>query len=140
VAADQIVLGEILHILGLFLAAEGGPGGEFIYSAPGYTALVDAVAPAGGIVVPVPLDSELHNDLPAIAARLSPRTRAVFLVNPQNPTGTVSDAVPFIDAVREMSARALVIVDEARPIAAMSRRRAPRWQSNGRPGMPRFGR
>ena len=56
VAAEQIVLGEILNVLGLYLSANGGPGGEFVYSTPGYTALVDAVAPAGGVVVGVPLN------------------------------------------------------------------------------------
>ncbi len=53
VSADQIVLGEILDALGLQLALDGGTGGEFIYSEPGYTALVDAVAPGGGVVVGV---------------------------------------------------------------------------------------
>src|SRR5262249_1578016 len=52
--AEHIVLGEILDVLGLYLSAHGGPGGEFIYSEPGYTALVDAVVPAGGVVVGVP--------------------------------------------------------------------------------------
>src|SRR6185437_15558162 len=61
VAADQIVLGEILNVLGLYLSANGGPGGEFVYSTPGYTALVDAVAPAGGTVVGVPLNERYEN-------------------------------------------------------------------------------
>jgi len=79
VASEQIVLGEILHVFGLFLSANGGPGGEFVYSVPGYTALVDAVAPAGGIVVGVPLNERLENDLRAIADRVNARTRAVCL-------------------------------------------------------------
>ena len=113
IAADQIVLGENLNVLGLYLAAHGGPDGEFIYSEPGYTALVDAVAPAGGVVVGVPLNDRLENDLPAIAGRVNERTRAVYLVNPHNPSGTVSEAMQFIDFVRGLSKRALVIVDEA---------------------------
>lgn len=113
IAAEQIVLGENLDGLGLYLSARGGPGGEFVYSEPGYTALVNAVAPAGGIVVGVPLNARLENDLAAIAGKVGARTRAVYLVNPHNPTGTVSEAAQFIDCVRELSARALVIVDEA---------------------------
>jgi histidinol-phosphate aminotransferase len=108
-----IVIGEILDSLGLYLSAQGGPGGEFIYSEPGYTALVDAVAPAGGVVVGVPLNDKLENDLPALAAKVNDKTRAVYLVNPHNPTGTVSDAIQFIDFVRELSRRTFVIVDEA---------------------------
>jgi histidinol-phosphate aminotransferase len=113
VATEQIVLGEILDVLGLYLSAQGGPGGEFVYSTPGYTALVDAVAAAGGIVVGVPLNERYENDLPTIADKVTARTRAVYLVNPHNPTGTVSEAAPFINFVRELSKRTLVIVDEA---------------------------
>ncbi|MCA1454016.1 histidinol-phosphate aminotransferase family protein [Bradyrhizobium sp. BRP22] len=113
VAADQVVLGEILDVLGLYLSARGGPGGEFVYSEPGYTALVDAVSPAGGIVVGVPLNDQLQNDLPAIAGKVNGRTRAVYLVNPHNPSGTVSEPAHFIDFVHELSRRTLVIVDEA---------------------------
>jgi histidinol-phosphate aminotransferase len=113
VSADQIVLGEILEALGRHLAADGPAGGEFIYTEPGYAALVNAVKPAGGIVVGVPLDERLQNDLAAIAAKLTPQTRAIYLVNPHNPTGTVNDAVAFTSFVRDMSKRTTVIVDEA---------------------------
>ena len=41
------------------------------------------------------------------------RTRAVFLVNPHNPTGTVADAEAFKQFVRDISSQALVIVHEA---------------------------
>jgi histidinol-phosphate aminotransferase len=74
---------------------------------------VNAVAPAGGIVVGVPLNQRLENDLPAIAAKVNAHTRAVYLVNPHNPSGTVNDAAQFIDFVSELSRRTLVIVDEA---------------------------
>jgi histidinol-phosphate aminotransferase len=112
-SAEQIVLGEILAPLGLHLAMNGPSGGEFIYSEPGYTALVDAVAPGGGVVVGVPLDQHLQNDLSAIAAKVSSRTRAIYLVNPHNPSGTVNDTETFTTFVREMSKRTTVIVDEA---------------------------
>lgn len=113
VSADQIVLGEILGALGLHLAMNGPAGGEFIYSEPGYAALVDAVAPGGGVVIGVPLDQHLQNDLSAIAAKVSSRTRAIYLVNPHNPSGTVNDAETFTTFVREISKRTTVIVDEA---------------------------
>lgn len=113
VSPDQVIIGELLDALGLQLALGGGPGGEFIYSEPGYTALVDAVAPGGGVVVGVPLNAHLENDLPAIAARVTARTRSIYLVNPHNPTGTVTDAVPFKAFLSEIAERTLVIVDEA---------------------------
>ena len=109
----QIILGEILDPLGLHLALSGPTGGEFIYSEPGYTALVDAVAPGGGVTIGVPLNAAQENDLDAIAARITPQTRAVYLVNPHNPSGTVSAANVFKDFLRAASQKTLVIVDEA---------------------------
>ncbi len=113
VSADQIILGEILDGLGLQLALRGPAGGEFLYSEPGYTALVDAVAPGGGVAVGLPLNARLENDLPSFAARIGPRTRAVYLVNPHNPSGTVGETAALKSFLREASRRATVIVDEA---------------------------
>jgi histidinol-phosphate aminotransferase len=113
VSLDQIILGEILDSLGLQLALDGAAGGEFIYSEPGYTALVDAVAPGGGVVVGVPLNADLENDLPAIAARVTAATQAVYVINPHNPTGTASEAEQFKAFLRETAKRTTVIVDEA---------------------------
>jgi histidinol-phosphate aminotransferase len=110
---EQIILGEILEPLGTHLSLQGGAGGEFIYSDPGYTALIDSAAAVGGVGVPIPLGRSMQNDLPAMAARVGGRTRAVFLVNPHNPTGTVMDSDAMRRFVREASKRALVIVDEA---------------------------
>jgi histidinol-phosphate aminotransferase len=110
VAPEQIVLGEVLEALGHQL---GRSGGELLYSVPGYTALVDAAQAEGGTGVPVPLDAALCNDLPALRARLNGRTRAVFLVNPHNPSGTVSDATALHEFVAAAAKLATVIVDEA---------------------------
>lgn len=113
VAPEQIVLGEILEPLGLQLAASRAGGGEFVYSAPGYTALIDAAAPLGGAGRPVPLNAALENDLPALAAAIGPDTLAVSLVNPHNPSGTVDDAAAFDRFIETSAQRTLVVVDEA---------------------------
>ena len=79
----------------------------------GATALIDSAVATGGHGVPVPLNAAMQNDLPAIASRVNRRTRAVYLVNPHNPTGTVNDAEELARFVRDVSDRTLVIVDEA---------------------------
>lgn len=113
VTSDRILLGDLLDRLGIYLSAKGGPGGRFVYSAPGYTALIDAAAPFGGIGVPVPLDRDLRNNLPALTAALSLGTRALFLVNPHNPSGTLGAGGKWNDFLVAASRRTLVIVDEA---------------------------
>src|SRR5215469_398362 len=113
VQPEQIFLGELLEVFGLHLALLGGPGGEFIYSEPGYSALVGAVAPGGGKVVAVPLNARQEDDLPAIAAAVNGKTRAVYLVSPHNPSGTVCDKEALDAFIREVSRRTLILVDEA---------------------------
>ncbi len=110
---DQVVLGEILGLLGLYLGSQSRSGGEFLYSTPGYLALIDSAANAGSVGVSVPLDAEYRNDLPALLAHITPRTRALYLVNPHNPTGTVNDDTAFKNFLTEASHHAIAIVDEA---------------------------
>jgi len=113
VPVEQVVLGEFLGCLGLYLGSQGGPGGDFIYSTPGYLALIDAAARAGGVGVPVPLDAQYQNDLPALGAKVNQRARAIYLVNPHNPAGTVNDGEEFKRFLRKNSQDAVAIVDEA---------------------------
>lgn len=112
VAPGQVVLGEVLEPLGAYLAATRG-GGGIVYSDPGYTALIDSATPLGGRGRPVPLDDQLRNDLPALARAVTADTIAVSVINPHNPSGTVSDAAAFATFVRDVGTRALVVVDEA---------------------------
>jgi histidinol-phosphate aminotransferase len=112
VTPEQVVVGEVLEALGQHLALSQGAGG-FIYSVPGYGALVDAAKPFGGRAVEVPLNARLENDLPALLAAVGPDTRALFVVNPHNPSGTLSPGADFDRFVTTAQARTLVIVDEA---------------------------
>jgi histidinol-phosphate aminotransferase len=113
VAPDQVVLGNTLAVLGTHLGLAGGARGEFIYSTPAFTDLVSAAERAGGVAVGIPLNSRLENDLATIASRVTARTRAVFIVNPHNPSGTLTTHEALMACVREISRRALVILDEA---------------------------
>ncbi|HVI43959.1 MAG TPA: aminotransferase class I/II-fold pyridoxal phosphate-dependent enzyme [Chitinophaga sp.] len=113
VSPDQIVIGEILDQLGLYLGIKAGRGGEFIYSVPGYPLLVDAAAATGGQVIPVPLTSTKENDLNAILQKINHKTKVIYIINPHNPSGTVSDNAAFHRFLHEASQKALVIIDEA---------------------------
>ena len=113
VSPQQVILGEVLPALGTQLSVTGGSGGEFIYSTPGFTDLVEAAEQTGGTAIGVPLNVHLENDLHAIAGRTNSRTRAVYLVNPHNPSGTVSEGSVLKTFVTDLAKRVPVIVDEA---------------------------
>src|SRR3990170_3496814 len=65
------------------------PGDEVILLSPYYFNHEMAVRLAGCRVVCVPVDERLQPDLPAIAAAITERTRAIVTVSPNNPTGAV---------------------------------------------------
>lgn len=110
---DQVIPGEILDLLGVYLGLKAGEGGEFIYSVPGYPALVNAAASVGGKVIAIPLTEQHENDLSLIEASITDKTVAVFLVNPHNPTGTAIEPDALAGFINRVSSKVLVIVDEA---------------------------
>jgi len=78
---------------GLFVAVQMlvRPGDEVLLADPGYPTYNDTVRLAGGVCVPVPVDPSAGVGLTAAAieAHLTPRTRLLVIVSPDNPTGAV---------------------------------------------------
>lgn len=75
---------ELFHVLA---QAYLGPGDEAIYTEHGFLVYRIAILAAGAQPVIAP-ERNLTADVDAILERVSPRTRAVFIANPNNPTGT----------------------------------------------------
>jgi aminotransferase len=78
----------------LALRATCDPGDEVILHEPSYVAYVPAVVFAGGIVrhVPTSFEDDFALDPAAVEAAITPRTKALFLGYPCNPTGAVLPA------------------------------------------------
>ena len=68
------------------------PGDEIILPSPYYFNHEMAIVMAGARAVAVPTTAAYQLDLDAIAAAITPRTRAVVTVSPNNPTGVVYPA------------------------------------------------
>ncbi|GAA1532808.1 pyridoxal phosphate-dependent aminotransferase [Actinomadura kijaniata] len=84
----QVTLGA-KHALFLAVQALVGAGEEVLVAAPGWPGHAEAVTAAGGIAVPVATDRTFRLSAEALETRRSPRTRAVILSSPGNPTGAV---------------------------------------------------
>jgi histidinol-phosphate aminotransferase len=63
--------------------------------------------------VEVPMKAGFQYDLEAMAARLTSRTRIVFLANPDNPTGTAFSRKALETFLARVSPECLVVLDEA---------------------------
>ena len=78
--------------LTLALLAAIDPGDEVVLGDPGYFHLPAAVLAAGGVPVTVAIGpaNGYRLDPDAVAAAITPRTRAICLVDPHNPYGTLA--------------------------------------------------
>lgn len=68
------------------------PGEEVVVPSPYFPEYAVFVRAAGGELVPVPTDARFHLDLAAIERAVTPKTRAVLINTPNNPTGAVYGA------------------------------------------------
>lgn len=69
--------------------ALGDPGEEFILPTPYYFNHEMAITMANCVPVLVPTDASYQLDVAAMRAAITPRTRAIITVSPNNPTGAV---------------------------------------------------
>jgi histidinol-phosphate aminotransferase len=110
---DRIVCGAGSdELLSLLAYAYCGPGGEGIYSEHGFLVYRIAILASGGTAVVAP-ERDLTTDVDAILARVTDRTRIVYVTNPSNPTGTY---LPF-EEIRRLHAglprHVLLVIDGA---------------------------
>jgi histidinol-phosphate aminotransferase len=89
------------------------PGDEVLFAWRSFESYPIVSQIACATAVRVPLDAGHTHDLQAMAAAVTPRTRVVFVCNPNNPTGTANRRAEldrFLDAV---PSDVLVVLDEA---------------------------
>jgi aspartate/methionine/tyrosine aminotransferase len=84
----MVTAGSNMAFLNAVLAV-ADPGEEFILPMPYYFNQEMAIRMAGCVPVPVPVRDDWQLDVAAIAAAITPRTRAIVTVSPNNPTGAV---------------------------------------------------
>jgi arginine:pyruvate transaminase len=77
-----------LFVASLCLAA---PGDEVIALDPMYATYPATIRASGARLVPVPMPAaaKFHTDLDALEAAVTPRTRAIFVATPNNPSGVI---------------------------------------------------
>ena len=92
--------------------AYGGPGRDIIMSEHGFTIYFIAGVYAGSRVIKVP-ERDLQPDLDAMLAAVSPSTKAVFLANPNNPTGAMITEAEMARFRAALPPEVLLVIDSA---------------------------
>ncbi|MDP9847516.1 histidinol-phosphate transaminase [Streptosporangium lutulentum] len=99
-------------LLQQLLETVGEPGAEVVYAWRSFEAYPLMADLSGVTSVRVPLLGETHH-LEAMADAITPRTRMVFVCNPNNPTGTVVHAAELEAFLNRVPEDVLVVLDEA---------------------------
>jgi histidinol-phosphate aminotransferase len=100
---------EIIEFVGHALLA---PGTDVIVSQYCFAVYPIVTALFGANLITVPATHYGH-DLPAMLRAITPRTRIVFVANPNNPTGTLAPREEIIRFVNGVPDDVLLVMDEA---------------------------
>ncbi len=111
---DQFVIGdgsnELLELLGhAFLS----PGKECVMHQSAFVVYKLVALMFGAKPVEVPLATGLRQDLPALLAAITPRTRLMFLASPANPVGVANTVEEIVALVRALPPHVILVMDEA---------------------------
>jgi histidinol-phosphate aminotransferase len=113
VSSDHIIMGNGSdEILGLLARTFLAPGDEAVMADHTFVIYKMEVTAAHGKAVTVPLKQWRH-DLPAMADAVTPRTRLLFVCNPNNPTGTMVSAGEVDRLLARVPEHVIVVFDEA---------------------------
>lgn len=116
VEPGHLILGngsnEIIEFAAHALLAHGGDGRNIVVSQYCFAIYPIIAKMCGADVVTVPAKQYGH-DLPAMLRAITPRTRIVFVANPNNPTGTLAPREDVVRFVNEVPDDVLLVMDEA---------------------------
>ena len=110
---DQVVVtAGSTALLSLLCQTLLGPGLNAVTSERSFVVYAMAVQSTGAELIETPMCDD-HFDLDAILRAITPETRLVLLANPNNPTGTMLDAVTVDTFLEAVPPHVVVVLDEA---------------------------
>lgn len=114
VKPEQIMMGpgssDILEKTGVLLFLNGG---NIVSADPSYMSMINVAKSVGATWKGVPLKDDWSHDLAAMEAAVDKDTKLVYICNPNNPTGSITDTTALKDFCSRVSKKVPVFVDEA---------------------------
>ena len=111
---EMIFLGNGSNeVIELLIRTFVSTGDEVVTGWPSFAVYPLVVTAAGANIVKVGLREDLTLDLDAMARAVGPKTRIVFIANPNNPTGRISKADELTRFLDSLPPDVIVCLDEA---------------------------
>lgn len=113
VSAEEVFIGNgVSELIDLSLRALLNPGDEILIPSPDYPLWSAAVTLNGGVVkhYPCPPDADFMPDLAALEAMVTPRCRALVIINPNNPSGAVYSREVLTQLVQFAEQHGLIVL------------------------------
>jgi alanine-synthesizing transaminase len=115
VNADHVFMGNgVSELIDITLRGLLNPGDEVLIPSPDYPLWTAATVLNGGRAVyyPCPESQNFNPDPAAIEALITPRTRAIVVINPNNPTGAVYSREVLMALARLAEKHGLVVMSD----------------------------
>ncbi|MBU2947068.1 pyridoxal phosphate-dependent aminotransferase [Zobellia uliginosa] len=88
-------------------------GGNIVSADPAYMSLIKVAEATGATWKPIKLKDDWSHDLPAMEAAIDADTKLVYICNPNNPTGSMTDHEELLDFCSRVSEKVPIFIDEA---------------------------
>ncbi|AWW32350.1 histidinol phosphate aminotransferase [Echinicola strongylocentroti] len=114
VTKDHIMLGpgstDLLEKTAIVRFLEGG---NIVSADPSYMSLINTSRRIGATWKPIPLTADFSHDLDGMAKAVDSETKLVYICNPNNPTGSITEAGKLKKFCKSVAAKTPIFVDEA---------------------------
>ncbi len=100
------------QVISLLCQAYAGPGDEVIHTRHAFLMYSISARAHGATPVPVP-EINLTADIEAMAKAVTPKTKIVFLANPNNPTGSMVPWSALVALREKLPGDVLLVIDSA---------------------------
>ena len=114
VPTSRILIGNgldnVITMLGMVFINEGD---EIVYGELTFPAYGNITRKMGGTCVEVPMTEDERLDIDAAIAAVTPKTKMVWVCNPNNPTGTINTRAECLKLIESVPSNVIIVFDNA---------------------------
>lgn len=108
--ANVVVTGGAKPALYASFLALINPGDEVIVPTPAWVSYIDLIELVGGVAIEVPLTAAFDLDPAVIKAKVGPKTKAIIINSPHNPTGAIYSKAALEQVAADLKDSGVIVI------------------------------